>query len=187
MKSIFFFICSITFLNCQPTSTAGIHDNTSTGSVSSVASDILIDSIPIQNLFTLPDAVRILGEPARTTDSTLTQNDDAVVFKSTYTADSPDAQTGKTGNLYIMMEDYKLITVAAAVYASIKKANENHEGIRVLHNLGDEAYFHSDGENFLFILARKNGIVLRMKVNKMTGNTRVEEFEKVAGEVMERI
>ena len=187
MKSIFFFIYSVTFLNCQPKSTAAINDNTSTGSVSSVASDILIDSIPIQNLFTLPDAVRILGEPARTTDSTLTQNDDGVVFKSTYTAVSPDAQTGKTGNLYIMIEDYKLITIAAAVYASIKKANENHEGIRVLHNLGDEAYFHSDGENFLFILARKNGIVLRMKVNKMTGNTRVEEFEKVAREVMERI
>ena len=187
MKSIFFLLCSITFLHCQPTSTADIDDNTSTGSVSSVTPDTPLDSIPLQNLLTLPDAIRILGEPARTTDSTLTKNDDGVVFQSTYTAVSADTKTGKLGNLYLMIEDYKLITAAKEEYASIKKANEDHEGIRVLHNLGDEAYFHSDGENFLFILARKNGIVLRMKVNKITGNTRVEEFEKVAGEVIGRI
>ncbi|MGV8093724.1 MAG: hypothetical protein AB2L24_17840, partial [Mangrovibacterium sp.] len=66
------------------------------------------------------------------------------------------------------------------VYASIKTANEGHEGIKILDDIGDEAYFHSDGENFYFILVRKGEKVLRMKVSKITGKTSLNQFNLIA-------
>jgi len=65
-------------------------------------------------------------------------------------------------------------------YHDIKTANEDHEGITTLTDLGDEAYFHTDSENFYFIMVRKGVIVFNMKVNKITSLTSRDEFNNVA-------
>ena len=57
----------------------------------------------------------------------------------------------------------------------------------MIHDLGDEAYFHSDGENFYFILVRKGLKMIRMKVNKITSNTSVAEFNRVARKITEAL
>jgi hypothetical protein len=136
-----------------------------------------------RNLLTLPDAEKILGEKAHITDSGWTNEKEVTVYKSTYTANAKEPESGKTGNIYFMYEEYNTSSSAGEVYTSIKKSNENH-GIQSLNGLGDEAYYHTDGENFYFILARKGGKMIRMKVNKVTLNSSEKEFKQVAGEIV---
>ena len=85
-----------------------------------------------------------------------------------------------------MMEEYPEATAAGKVYNSIMEANRPN-GINELQGLGDEAYFHSDNTNFLFILARKGNKMIRMKVNKITSNTSREAFDNTARKIIEAI
>jgi len=179
MASYLPFLFLLTLLSCQPASNNDNVDNTHTESAD------WGDSIALQNLFTRQQAERILGESMHVTDSTLTKEDALIVFKSTYTA-ADTAEGGKIGNLYVMIEHYRYIESARQTYTSIYQSNQEHEGIEVLQGVGDEAYFHSDGENFLFVLARKGGKVLRMKVNKITSHTSRAEFDQVTKEVVEK-
>ena len=48
-----------------------------------------------------------------------------------------------------------------------------------LTDVGSEAYFHSDGENFLFVLIRNENFMIRMKVNKTTSHTDEAAFTEV--------
>jgi hypothetical protein len=137
-------------------------------------------SIQPENLFTTADAEKILGQQTQLADSASAIENDVVTYKSSYTAHAKDEETGKTGTVYFMFEQYKQVAAARQSYASIKTSNENHEGVEVLHNLGDEAYFHSDGQNFYFILVRKGEKMFRMKVNKITSTTSLDEFNRIA-------
>jgi hypothetical protein len=132
-------------------------------------------------IFTLSDAEKILGEPAHLTDSvSATKGQWIYQFNSTYTANSADTKSGKTGNIYFMFEEYHGTVSAKEVYSSIKKSNEDHEGIETLTGYGDEAYFHTDNENFYFILVRKKNLLFRLKVNKITSKTSIEEFKTIS-------
>jgi hypothetical protein len=46
--------------------------------------------------------------------------------------------------------------------------------------MGDEAYFHSDGQNFYFIIVRIGKRLFRIKVNKVTSHTSLNEFKRVS-------
>jgi len=132
------------------------------------------------HLFTKADAEKILGEPAHLDDSTTIVNKDALQFKSSFIADSNDPKTGKTGGVYYLFERYNSATTAHEVYTSFKEGNQSHEGFSLLQGMGDEAYFHSDGENFHFIIVRMGKNMFRIKVNKITSTTSLDEFNKVA-------
>jgi predicted small lipoprotein YifL len=151
-----------------------------TDTVPEVKVNQLQSQIHPDNFFTESDAEKILGEQAHLTDSSSTIKEDTLEYKCTYTANSKDQKTGKTGVVYFLFEQYAEVSIAKEVYSSIRKANENHEGFKVLHDMGDEAYFHSDGQNFYFILVRKGEKMLRMKVNKTTSTTSLDEFNLIA-------
>jgi hypothetical protein len=146
----------------------------------------IMQTINGDNLFTLTDAENILGEKAQITDRSMSPGEGVAVYKSTYTANNIDKKTGKTGNIYFMIEHFAQDSTAKSIYAGIKQANENH-GIKVLDDLGDEAYFHSDNQNFYFILVRKGTKMFRMKVNKITGNTSLDQFNSVAKNITAKI
>jgi hypothetical protein len=131
-------------------------------------------------LFTLPDAEKIIGQPAHLADSSTKREGNVLIYRCAFKANSEDVKTHKTGAIYFLAEEYSQISSAQKKYSSIKKANENHEGIKVLDNLGDEAYFHSDGENFYFIMVRKGTSVFNMKVNKITSTTSLDDFNVTA-------
>lgn len=144
-------------------------------------------SIDPHSLMTLIDAEHILGQASHLADSVSEANGDIQVFRSTFTADKVDLQTGKTGNLYFMYEEYPDTTKAHEVYTAIKVSNEDHEGFSVLQDLGDEAYFHSDDENFYFILVRKGEKMFRIKVNKLTSKTSLEEFNSRSRQIEDKL
>ncbi len=133
--------------------------------------------------FSKSDAEKILGEKAHLTDSSSTIKKDTLEIKSAYTANSKDQKTGKTGVIYFMIEEYDQDSSAKNAYNFIKVANENHEGVKTVHDMGDEAYFHSDGQNFYFILVRKGKIMFRIKVNKTTSHTSLNEFNLVSKKI----
>jgi hypothetical protein len=139
----------------------------------------------LSKYFTLADAGKILGEAAHLADSATKKQGNAVSYSCSFKANAPAGD--KTGAIYYLLEKYDDVLKAHQKYSSIKKANENHEGIKTLTNLGDEAYYHSDGTNFYFIMARKGEWVLTMKVNKVTGNTSLTEFNKVAASIVEEL
>ena len=56
-------------------------------------------------------------------------------------------------------------------------------GIEIIHNLGDEAYFHSAKVHFYFIMVRKGKNVFNIKVNKITSSTSLKEFNKIANRI----
>jgi hypothetical protein len=138
----------------------------------------------LSDLFSLADAEKILGEQAHLTDSSTLVAKDTFTYKCSYTSNAKDEKTNKTGVIYFMMEEYAEVASAQKSYTSIKKANENH-GIKVLNDMGDEAYFHTDNENFYFILSRKGSKMLRMKVNKVTGKSSLSSFNSVARKITE--
>jgi hypothetical protein len=138
------------------------------------------------NLLTLADAEKILGEPAYLKDSSSTRNNNAYTFSSSYMATARDPENGKTGAIYFLYEKYNDDAAAHKKYLDIKTANADN-GIKERGDLGDEAYFHSDGTNFYFMMIRKGPYVLTMKVNKITRKTSLDEFNKVAGELVQRL
>jgi hypothetical protein len=133
--------------------------------------------------FSKSDAEKILGEKAYLSDSSSTIKKDTLEIKTAYTANSKDKITGKTGVIYFMIEEYIHDSSAKNAYHFIKVANENHEGVKIINDMGDEAYFHSDGQNFYFILVRKGKIMFRAKVNKITSHTSLKEFNRISKKI----
>jgi hypothetical protein len=131
------------------------------------------------HLLAAADAEKILGTSAQLTDSVASDSGDASTYRYTYKALAADPKTGKTGAIYYLLERYALLSAAKSRYSFIKTANEKN-GIKTLHDLGDEAYFHSDGQNFYFVMVRKGNWVLTMKVNKITSTTSLDDFNRVA-------
>jgi hypothetical protein len=138
------------------------------------------------SLLTVADAGKILGEPARLTDSS-SKHQGGMFFQCVYKADDIDLKSSKQGALYFLIEKYSEISAAQKKYSSIKKANENHEGIKTLNGLGDEAYFHSDNTNFYFVMVRKGAVVFNMKVNKITSKTSLDSFNTVTRQITDSI
>ena len=136
--------------------------------------------------FTLEQAEKILGEPATQSNNTESFDGSSGLHHIDYTAKDTDRVSGKLGVIYFLLQSYTTVASAHERYAFIKKANENH-GIETLTGVGEEAYFHTDNENFLFIMARKGMKVLTMKVNKVTSKTSRAGFDEVTREIVEKM
>jgi hypothetical protein len=130
-------------------------------------------------ILTLTDAERILGEEGHLDEAVSYLDGNTKVYSSQYSSSKKDEKYGKTGTLYFMLEEYENIEAARISYESIRAANERAAGVVPLSGVGSEAYFHSDGENFLFVLIRNENFMIRMKVNKTTSHTDEAAFREV--------
>ncbi|HTE09693.1 MAG TPA: hypothetical protein VK645_01965 [Chitinophagaceae bacterium] len=135
-----------------------------------------------KKLFTKADADKIMGQSTHLTDSSSKVEMLISSYLCGYKADVKDSKTGKTGAIYFLFEQYRQIPDAKKNYAGIMKANKPH-GIEDLSDLGDEAYYHTDGTNFYFIMVRKGKNVFNIKVNKITSATSLNEFKKTANRI----
>ena len=128
----------------------------------------------------LQDAEQILGESAHLEDASAYLVGNTKTYESSYFADAPDISTGKTGAIYFIYEEYETVQAASLSYESIHSANEQAPGVEPLFGMGDEAYFHSDGTNFLFVLSRSENKLFRIKVNKTTSQTNKDALVAIA-------
>lgn len=191
MKKLCYSIIMVTGLGaCGPsTGNNKQHATGASGSAVATATGLLLEeeaNADMQGIFDLADAEKILGEPARLSSSSTHIEADTAILESSYTAKSVDKKSGKTGNVYFMYEEYKDASTAHHLLAYYQKANEKN-GAQTVTGMGDEAWFHSDGQNFYFIMARKGNGIIRLKVNKITANTSLDAFNAVAKEVVAKI
>ncbi len=130
------------------------------------------------------DAEKILGQPARLTENTTEKKDNVVKYRCTYTATEKEAGTRKTGHLYYMLEKYNNESSAQNVYAGIVAQNKDMPNLKALNNIGDEALRHTDNQNFDMIIARKGNKIIRLKVNKLTAMTSVNDLQIVVEKII---
>ena len=138
-------------------------------------------------LLSLSFAEKIMGEAGKLTCNTFIKKGDTLEYKCDYTALSQDEISGKTGKLYFMYEVYGNVAAAENAYTSISRANSGHEGVEIVPDLGDEAYYHSDRTNFYFFLVRKNKKMFRLKLNKVTTQSSESEFKEVTRLIVGKI
>ena len=185
MKNYFFLIAtSIIISACFQTSRS--NENHDPEVEQRPLSNIRGDSTLPQELFNLIDAEKIMGESMHLTDSTIKHEGGVSRYLCGYKANSEDNKSGRTGAIYFLFEQFDQIASAHDRYASTKTANE-HNGVKTLDNLGDEAYFHTDREHFYFIMVRRGRKVFNIKVNKITNTTSLEEFNAVAKKIVANI
>ena len=138
------------------------------------------------NLFPLSQIEKILGEPAYLKDSSTKVNSVAIIYTCAYSANSKDEKSGKTGVIYLLAENYFTDSSAHKYYIDTYNANKKN-GVEVLQKMGDEAYFHTDKENFYFVMARKGYKIIVIKVNKITSKTSLDEFNLFAKNLVEKL
>jgi hypothetical protein len=185
MKNYFFLTATTIALSfCFQTPGANNHDEDRVAQHSNSVERA--DSLVPQNLFNLGYAEKIMGQPMHLTDNTATHESGHVSHLLGYKANSKDIASDRPGAIYFLIEQFDEVATAHDKYASIKTSNE-HNGIKPLNNLGDEAYFHTDGQHFYFIMVRKGKKLFNMKVNKITPTTSLEKFNAIAKKITETI
>lgn len=139
-------------------------------------------SLTAAKLLTLADAEKIMGEKLHLIENSTKKDKGTSRYLCGYQANTKDVKSGKTGAIYFLLERFDGAASAQKKYADTKTSNE-HNGIKVLDNLGDEAYFHTDNEHFYFIMVRKGKKVFNIKVNKITSTTSLDNFNRVAKKI----
>lgn len=124
------------------------------------------------------DAERILGLPAKETDHLSKQKDGVSRFECTFTA-TENASAYKISHLYYIHEQYESAAQAHDAYQLILSANNGMPGQKQLDTLGDEAWLHTDSENFELLIFRKDNHMVRVKINKLTDKTSLPELMNV--------
>jgi hypothetical protein len=160
-------LISISFLGCTTKQNTLLPSNAKT-----------VDWKP-EVILTLTDAERILGEEGHLDEAVSYIDGNTKVYISKYSSNKKDEKSGNTGTLYYMIEEYENLESARISYESIRASNERAVGVVPLTGVGSEAYFHSDGKNFLFVLIRNENFMIRMKVNKTTSHTDEAAFREV--------
>ena len=136
---------------------------------------------------TIQEAERILGESCQLKESISSLENGGHKYKSTFVANPTDEKIDRKVALNFIFESYKAEIDAKKTFATFKESNQSYAGFELLANLGDEAFFHSDNNNFYLIIARKGNEMIRLKVNKITTKTSLTELKKIASDVMARV
>jgi hypothetical protein len=60
-------------------------------------------------------------------------------------------------------------------------------GLYPLKGFGDEAIIQTDTDHFQLIIVRKSEKIIRMKVNKVTKTTSIEELKRVTKNITDQL
>lgn len=130
----------------------------------------------------LTEAQKVLGEPAVLLNSKTSVKNGIKENSCGYAAVKPDADKHVTGSFYINVKQYPTATAAHTAYTDMYTANSHMQGQEKVA-IGDEGYYHTDGEHFYFFAFRRGREMAVLKVNKITGKTSLPEMMKLT-EVM---
>jgi hypothetical protein len=118
-----------------------------------------VDTKASDSCLSLSDAEKILGQKSALTENSSEVKDNMLKFRCTYTADKTDTKTNKLGHL---------------------TTNQNMPNLQRINDLGDEAFRHTDFENFDMIIIRKGNKLFRLKINRITSMTDTNELQIIA-------
>lgn len=135
-------------------------------------------------VLTKADAEKIMGEPVALTEEKKELKDGVTKNYITYTALHKEALTNRPIALYSNFQEFKDSDLAKNAYSAITKNNAQMSGHSSVSGIGDEAWYHSDGENFGLIMVRRNEKLLIIKINKTTKTFSREELMSVCRRLM---
>lgn len=135
-------------------------------------------------LISKSDAEEILGQPVKLSSEKKELKDGMPRNSISYTGLTNDEKTNRSVNLYCIITNYTDVTLAKKAYAEIIKSNMSMPGQTPLQNIGNEAWYHTDNENFCYLLVRKNEHLLAIKVNKLTKKFSFPELKKVVEKIV---
>ena len=127
-------------------------------------------------------AEQIIGESVHMKETGAFNANYKFGFSKTFTADTVDS-LGRLGNVYFMYQEFLELDSAISAYAAARGSASDHDSVEDIANLGDEASFYSDGENFYFIIVRKGTKELRIRLDKITSGAIKENFIRAAREI----
>ncbi len=130
---------------------------------------------------TLQEAERILGETCQIKESGNETKNGGHKYKSTHIGSSNTNHA-----LYFIFESYESDLSADKIFDDFLVSNQSFHGFEKIENIGDEAFFHTDKENFGLVIARKGNEIIRLKVNKLNRKTSISELKKVAADIIAR-
>ncbi|MCP9747191.1 hypothetical protein [Lacihabitans sp. CS3-21] len=130
---------------------------------------------------TLQEAERILGETCELKESGNESKNDGHKYMSTHIG-----QSSANHALYFIFESYENELSAKKTFEDFRLSNQSLRGFETIENIGNEAFFHTDKENFGLIIACKGNEIIRLKVNKLNGKTSISELKKVAADIIAR-
>jgi hypothetical protein len=133
------------------------------------------------------EAEKILGSPVELITNSWNFADGETKFDCHYRSIKKDEASGREINLFFRLEESADESQAKKIYETIWNSNKNHQGIEILSGIGDEAYSHSDRQNFYFVMVRKGKFTIRLKVNKTADTTSFDELKAFAKKTVEQI
>ena len=133
------------------------------------------------------EAGRILGNQSRLEKVTAYLDDGTRAYQSAFRDDRLDLETGKVGILYYMYEEYQSADVAKRFLDSTLKANHIDPGDGIRVNSGAELHYLTGGRVIRMAMILKGNCLIRLKVNQVTSHYSLDEFQKVAGELANRL
>lgn len=131
----------------------------------------------------LADAEKILGQKATLVENKTENRDTVIRYTSVYTT----SVNQQVSNLNYLLETYKTAAVSEKMFSTIGAQNRVLSGQQQINDIGDQALFHTDGKNFCILIVRKGNVLIRIKVNKITGKTNIEALKQVARKLAEAL
>ena len=129
------------------------------------------------------EAEKILGRPAHLSSHSAETKDQIIKYRYTYTANDRETDQNRQSNLFYMVEEYESPSAAEKAFRYIISQNAGMQGMSVLKGYGDEAIIQTDNDHFQLIIVRKSKRMIRLKVNKVTKTTSLEELKKVTTKI----
>lgn len=132
-------------------------------------------------------AGRILGNPSRLQKASSYLDNGTRAYQSAFRDDWIDPETGKTGILYYMYEEYQSADAARSFLDSTLQENHVNPGDGIRLEGGAELHYLKGGSVIRMAMILKGNRLIRLKVNQLTSRYSLAEFRKVAGELAHQL
>ncbi len=132
-------------------------------------------------------AERILGNQCRLEKVTAYLDGGTKAYQSAFRDDWLDPETGKTGILYYMYEEYESAYNAKSFLDSTLKANHINPSDAIRMEGGAELHYLTGGRVIRMVMILKENHLIRLKVNPVTSRYSLDELQKVAGELANQL
>ncbi len=138
----------------------------------SKAAHLPLDTLLPDQILILDDAQKVIGDSCILSENKREIINGVLTYHCAYTSVQPSIATRKSSLLTLHLEDYQNDETASKAYAIIRKSLQSSKGLKVVRNLGDEAYFHTDGVNrhFAFVFVRQHNRLMRLRLTNLGPN-----------------
>jgi hypothetical protein len=133
------------------------------------------------------EAERILGNHCRLEKTTAYVENGTRAYQSAFRDDWLDPETGKTGILYFMYEEYQSADGARIYLDSTLKANHVDPNNAIRTANGAELRYLTGGPVIRMVMILKENHLVRLKVNQLTSHYKLYEFQKVSEELARQL